>query len=332
MVDGVKLRSCGFAGPLADELQAFLSLKRSTGHKYVAESYYLDSIDKLSVQMDKGTGKGFFTKEFADTWTQKKKTESHKTWGNRIVVIRQFAHYLKNQGIPAYEPTLIVRAKHSNFVPHIYTDSELRRIFEQSDKCPAYTNCPKRNAVAALIFRMVYSCGLRISEALNLNICHVDLENGVLTISESKFGVNRYVPISVELANRCRAFMENIHPQPNPSDVFFPAPDGGRYSKRAITHMFHQILCMAGISRTKRSPRIHDFRHTFAVNCLKKWVCSEKDLTIALPVLSAYLGHKSLKGTQGYLRLTADMFPNITSAVEAHSGNIIPSGGVIFEE
>lgn len=96
--------------------------------------------------------------------------------------------------------------------------------------------------------------------------------------------------------------------------------------------MFRQILFVARIPHTGNGPRMHDFRHTFAVECLKKWVRSGKDITSALPVLSAYLGHKGLQSTQDYLRLTAEMFPDITARIQSHFGNIIPSGGVIFEE
>lgn len=330
MIDGAKVYPHHFTGPLADELQAFLSEKRRTGHKYGVETSYLGSIDRLSIQM--GTAQGVLTKELTDAWTQKKDSESHKTWQNRVIVIRQLARYLKAQGLSAYETTCVIHNKRSAFVPHIYTNSELRRIFEQADKCPAYTNCPNRNAVASLLFRLVYACGLRISEALNLRLKDVDLERGVLTISNSKFGTNRYVPMSDELTLRCHIFMKKIHLSSNQEDVFFPAPDHGRYSHRTVTCMFHQILSKAEIPRTRSGPRIHDFRHTFSVNCLKRWVREGKDLTTALPILSTYLGHKSLDGTQDYLRLTADMFPDISSAVETRFGSVIPMGGVDNEE
>ena len=71
-------------------------------------------------------------------------------------------------------------------------------------------------------------------------------------------------------------------------------------------------------------PRVHDLRHVFAVHCLKRWVVEGVDLTAALPYLSTYLGHTGLKGTQRYLRLTAELYPEIVSTVEAKFGEIIP--------
>jgi integrase/recombinase XerD len=86
------------------------------------------------------------------------------------------------------------------------------------------------------------------------------------------------------------------------------------------------VLRKAGISHLGRGkgPRIHDLRHTFAVNCLKKWVLEGKDLNSLLPYLSAYLGHEDMRGSQRYLRLTADLYPDLTTKIEETCSYIIP--------
>ena len=89
---------------------------------------------------------------------------------------------------------------------------------------------------------------------------------------------------------------------------------------------FRQCLFNANIPYNGKGPRIHDLRHTFAVTCLKNWVIAGNDIDSMLPVLSAYLGHKSMSGTQHYLRLTAEMFPQITESVEKKFGPIISGG------
>lgn len=154
----------------------------------------------------------------------------------------------------------------------------------------------------------------------------VDLYGGVLSIWNSKFGKNRYVPMSPELTERCRQYIALARNGAPENAPFFPAPDGRQYSKRAIHNTFRSILESAGIPRTGQGPRIHDFRHTFSVHCLKKWILAGKDMNIVLPVLSAYLGHKSLSGTQYYLRLTADMYPDIILIMELRFGDIVPGG------
>ena len=225
----------------------------------------------------------------------------------------------------------MIPVKPSDFTPHIYTDSELKRFFEQADLLPFYPNCPNRGPVASLLFRMLYGCGLRISEALNLTMKDVDLDRGVLAILDSKFGKSRYVPMSLSLTERCQQYAAHIRSEAPADAPFCPAPDGGHYAERAVYTTFRHILEDAGIPHTGRGPRIHDFRHTFSVCCLKKWILSGKDLNAALPVLSAYLGHKGLNGTQKYLRLTADMYPDIVKTVELQFGNVVP-GGEAYEE
>jgi integrase/recombinase XerD len=107
---------------------------------------------------------------------------------------------------------------------------------------------------------------------------------------------------------------------------FFPSPFGGHYSEGTFYCLFRKVLRQAQISHLGRGkgPRIHDFRHVFAVNCLKKWVLEGRDLNNCLPYLSAYLGHKDLRGSQRYLHLTADLYPDITSKIEKYCSFIIP--------
>ena len=260
MIDSGKLQRYLYTGPLANCITEFLLYKRMTGYVYNAEGFYLGDIDRMSFQLN--TKSNCLPKEFVQLWALKRITESHKTWSNRVVVIRKLAEFMRSQDFDAYVTPIVIKNRRSNFTPHIYTNSQLKQIFTQADFCPSYTNCPNRNAVASLIFRMIYGCGLRLSEALNLNVRDVDLENGVLIILNSKFKTNRLTPMAPELTERCRFFYSALHLFSEPDAVFFPAPDGGRYSQEAIGRTFHQILSSAGISRTETGPRIHDLRNT----------------------------------------------------------------------
>ena len=288
MLTSKKEKEFHFTGPLAGVISHFFEDMRLSGRLYNAEGYHLQCLahdaEEAGLKID------CMTKEFVEAWCQKREYESHKTWSNRVVVIRKLADYMDLRGMNVSKPSIMIPVNPSAFTPHIYTTSELKRFFEQADLLPFYPNCPNRGPVASLLFRMLYGCGLRISEALNLTMRDVDLNGGVLTIWNSKFGKNRYVPMSPELTERCRryaALARNGAPENAP---FFPAPDGGHYSKRAVYTTFRHILENAGIPYTGQGPRIHDFRHTFSVHCLKKWILDGKDINAALPVLSAYLG------------------------------------------
>ena len=106
-----------------------------------------------------------------------------------------------------------------------------------------------------------------------------------------------------------------------------------RYGNSWIHAQFRQILRIAKIpyNGSGNGPRPHDIRHTFAVHCLNNWVLSGEDITAALPVLSRYLGHNGLSGTQKYLQLTAQMYPDIVTNLELQFGALIPQMEVANE-
>jgi integrase len=177
-----------------------------------------------------------------------------------------------------------------------------------------------------VLFRMLYMCGLRVSEARLIRVRDIDLENGILSIHHSKKDGSRLVPMSSSLSERSRHYAKKVHPFPVETDCFFPALGGQPMTIGNVYKNFRRFLWQAGISHSGRGhgPRIHDFRHTYAVHCLKKWAEQEKDLTAYLPVLKTYLGHDSFAETAYYLRLTADVFPDITLKLETRFQEIIP--------
>jgi len=126
------------------------------------------------------------------------------------------------------------------------------------------------------------------------------------------------------LIERCRQYAKTIHVFGSSSDFFFPSPYGGHYSEATVYKLFREILWKAKISHTGEGPRLHDFRHSYSVHCLKRWVLNGDDLTNLLPYLSKYLGHNDLRGTQHYLRLTADLYPKIVACVEQSFSFLIP--------
>jgi integrase/recombinase XerD len=202
----------------------------------------------------------------------------------------------------------------------------LTHFFAETDKCRYCCECPFRHLIMPVIFRMFYMCGLRMSEARLLKVADVDLESGVLTIHHSKKDNSRLVPMSNDLAEYCRSFSSEVHLYPAPEDYYFPALGGKPMTIGNVYNTFRRFLwgCKISHGGMGHGPRIHDFRHTFAVHCLKKWVMQGKDLNAYLPMLKTYMGHDSFTETAYYLRLTADVFPDITLKMETRYPGIIP--------
>lgn len=227
-------------------------------------------------------------------------------------------------------PASAISIDRYSYVPYIFSEKELKSIFTICDSFTVSSVSPNRHLILPLLFRILYGCGLRISEALNLKLNDVDLKQGTLFIRNTKFGKERIVPMDETLTERCRLYADKVHHFESCNTFFFMSPYGGRYKEGTIYKLFRGILWKAGISHSGRGPRLHDIRHSFSVHCLKKWVLNDEDLTNLLPYLSSFLGHVDLRGTQHYLRLTADLYPKIIASVEQNFSSLIPE--VSFDE
>ena len=222
-----------------------------------------------------------------------------------------------------------ITPKGSAYTPYIFSNQQLAALFKQIDACHYCAEVPLRHQIMPLLFRLLYGCGLRISEALNLRIQDVDLDTGVLTIIDGKFNKDRLVPMSAENTRHCCRYAKEVHLFSTDSDYFFPAPSAKAITIGNVYKNFRRFLWQARISHGGwgKGPRLHDIRHTYTVHCLRQWVFQGKDLAAYLPILKAYLGHDSFRDTARYLRLTAELYPDITAKMEQAFGHVIPVAG-----
>jgi integrase len=313
-----------FKGPFAKHIEDHVILKQAVGYKYQSETEHLLRFSAFTAQ--KYPNANQLTKEIVLDWCSKKSYESQANQCSRASILRQLAIYMDSIGISAYILPKGYYPVEKQYVPYIYTEDELERFFHETDKCHYVSECPQRHLIMPIFFRMVYSCGLRSSEARLLKIEDIDLETGILTIQHSKKDNSRLVPMSNELTSRCCDYFEYVHMMSKPSDFFFPGLDNKPMTIGNVYHNFRRFLWRARISHGGRGkgPRVHDFRHAFACHCLKKWVVQGKDLSVYLPVLKTYMGHDSFNETAYYLRLTADVYPNISIKLEGCYTDIIP--------
>jgi integrase/recombinase XerD len=308
---------------LSDLLEGYVKEQRAVGYKYIKGASLLKQLDSCLQQNHLIERR--FTKEMVLLWTEKKPNETESTRNGRISIARGFANYMIRLGYEAFiYPAAALTITRYSYIPYIFTEEEMRKIFVACDNFPVSNVSPNRHLILQILIRMLYGCGLRISEALRLEIDDVDLTNGILLIREAKFGKERQVPMAESLTEQCRKYSREVHEYELSKTHFFPSPFGGHYNESTIYKLFRELLWEAGISHSGKGPRIHDLRHTFSVHCLKKWVLKGENLTNLLPYLSTYLGHVDLRGTQHYLRLTADLYPTITASVEEHFSTLVP--------
>ncbi len=177
------------------------------------------------------------------------------------------------------------------------------------------------------LFRLLYGTGLRISEALSLKDKDVNLPDKYIIVRDSKNGKERMIPISASLSADLVEYNKYKSLLPlsgKASDNFFITLSGGVCNADPVRKWFKKMLWSAEISRQDRGPRLHDLRHTFSVHALAMMAEAGIDLYCSLPTLSTYLGHQSLEATNAYVRLTAEMYPELLKDVDFISLNVFP--------
>jgi integrase/recombinase XerD len=270
------------------------------------------------------------SQDLVDQWCRRRPNERRSNQHGRVVHANQFLGYLAAQGVPvAFPRTPNHRGHRESFTPYVFTRRELDHLFAACDRLEARASSVMPVLLPVLI-RLLYGCGLRVSEALNLTRGDVDLDKCCLTVRHAKNDQDRLVPLSSSMADILRRY-DATAPRLFTADRgtrFFAHKDGRSVAPDSIYRWFRKTLWAAGISHGGRGhgPRVHDLRHTFAVYSLKAMVDQGADVYWALPTLATYLGHASVAATGQYLRLIPDMFPEVTAAVSAIASRVIPEG------
>lgn len=321
-----------FRSPLSPRLQAFLEMRRLLGRSpaaYVKILRYLDNF--LVAELKAGET---ITRDVAERWISGMRHLGIGTRINRISVLRQFCLYLSHFD----QRTCIVPSRCTprrvRPAPHIYSPGEVRALINAARKVgPPRTLRP---ALMATLIGLLYATGLRISEALKLTLADVDIPRKILVIRMTKFKKSRYVPLSSSAAQAMAAFLRRrasagFSTAPE-SCVFVSARSGRAYGAPGIYTLFLQMarrLKIRGPIGVKGA-RLHDFRHTFAVQRLLTWYREGAVLQAKLPLLSTYLGHNTVTYTEVYLQATAELLEEANKRF--HRGCAIPDLNDIHKE
>lgn len=312
-----------FVGEFSEVLKAFVEHKRNLGYKYdtTRENLQRFSVFTLNYNIEDKV----VSKEVVSDWTSRRKNESKRCWAHRNSELRQFTVYLQNLGYDVFIPPKCRKTGHDEYIPYIFTHEEIERFFQVVDFIKPHP-LSNKHASYPLLFRLLYCCGLRISEALKLTIADVDFDKGVLFIRESKFGKDRIVPLSKPLADMFVRYHVLFNRNNVPENHYFRNKDGTPLTHDRVYDVYRELLWKAGISHggKGRGPRLHDLRHVFCVHTLAKQVKDDVDLYVALPILSTYVGHKSVAATQRYVRLTAEAYPELIEKVSKTCASVLP--------
>jgi integrase len=296
-----------FNSVFKDEIHKYLDDKQRSGFDSNHFRSNLIGFDRFCDDM--GLTEPIFTSHQAALWIEKRKSECHTTHYSRINATKHFLRYLSIKGYDVF-PVKDIKYKGTDFVPHIYTTDETQRYFAAVDNCSSRRN--KYDAIQyPVLFRIMYCCGTRINETLGIRRKDVDLEKGIILLNEAKNNKQRYVVAGDDLKQLINAYANKCFYRLNDEDYIFVNANGGRLDAKTVYEKHRDFLLQAGIPflGNNKGPRIHDWRHTMAVYSFKQLTDSGLDMYVALPILSAYLGHKTILATEHYVRLTLQLFP-----------------------
>lgn len=250
------------------------------------------------------------TKEMVDSWLVTHDFKSENTRRLAVIIIRHFTKYLRAIGKDAFVPDSDYNVKTKRFVPYIFSDEQLKRLFDSIDnvKPDPQTHI---EMMLPVIFRLELCCGMRPNEPLALKIEDVDLKNGDIFIRKSKRGKDRHIIMSEDMRRLCEIYDSAAGER----EYFFPYSHTDKIPTRWTRYHFSRAWIKSNPdSASKIIPRPYDLRHNFATRTLMRWIDEKRDVMTLMPFLSEYMGHVSLAETLYYVHLLPERLkksPNI---------------------
>lgn len=323
-----------FHSPFAAHIEAYIAEKRGLGIKFVAEAGRLREIDRFVTE--NGYSDNVVTRELFSAWGAKRPNESESNRILRVGTLQRLSVYLVRMGLESYVSNTKLKWHSKDFKAYIFTDDELGRLLSAAHSIRYNPGSKLRYIVVPMLFTLLVCTGMRIGEALALKRTDITFsgDTAFVFIRSPKYDKDRKLPLAPDLSRKLRKYLAEISLKSPDNNWLLPAPGGQAYKPVSIQYIFRNLLWDAGISYGGRGkgPRIHDIRHTFAVKSLRKLAFNMEDPQAAFPFLSKYMGHKNLSSTQGYIQLTAELFPYIVQTMEDYCGHIVPPLEVCHEE
>lgn len=291
-----------------------------------------DEFDRFVVSQ--GYTRCSLTEELVSKWRSSRVNDSNRTIYGKMLVLSAFGKYLAHNGVSTYIPNVPV-IKFNYDTPYIYSKEEIARIFKSADsiRVDGLYRYDVLYAIPSLL-RVLYATGMRIGETLSIKNKNVNFGKRVIVVEDTKNKIHKFMPMNESVFNvmkqyydfKCRLKFPGYDVD-SPDVTFFCSLHGRILKECTVHHWFKRILALSGIPFIGgcKGPHIHHMRHTFAVHSLHNLVSKGEDIYCIMPILSKFLGHKDLRGTERYVRLTHEIYPDINNMMYQLTANIYPT-------
>ncbi len=296
-------------------VENYLAMRRALGFKLVDQGAVLCQF-VVFLEKEKAP---FITTALALRWATQPFGVEPAWWANRLSFIRGFARYWSATDPRTEIPPMgLLPFRNKRAVPYLYTDEEIKRLLEAARYLPPFTAL--RRWTFPTLFGLLAVTGMRVSEAITLQRDDVDLSAGLLTIRLTKFNKSRLVPIHPSTCEALRQYArhrDRIY-TPRAGSPFFMSHKGTALTDCNVRWTFVKLSRQIGLRKPsdRFGPRLHDFRHRFAIKTLIDWYRSGVDVERRLPVLSTFLGHAHVTDTYWYLSSVPELLALTVSRLE----------------
>jgi site-specific recombinase XerD len=305
--------SSGWRSFLGKAIQGYLSLHRSLGRGYQTVEWVLRGLDcVLARKFPEGR---IFSQRMFEAWSRDILGVSRDKARPRLLCVRKFCLHLARTQPATFVPDLHTFPRLSApKAPCLLSSSQIARLVAATSILHPKPSNPLRPETMRLAILLVYCCGLRLGELLRLQIQDIDSERMFLRINRTKFNKSRLVPLSPSLGDVFNRYLRRRRQQGMSLDP--PAPlvwssKAGKsrpLSAQGFRGAWRQVCRTAGVLDGHRNPpRVHDLRHSFAVEVLRRSYRAGKNPQATLPRLSRYLGHVTPVCTHYYLQFTQSL-------------------------
>ncbi len=298
-----------FTSALAPSLSSFAQHRQALGYTDCVNLYRLAHFDRFLVA--RGWTCSYLTRDIVEDWVASGPPLRPNSRAARMHVMRLLGRFISQTQPETYIPGPAWGPRQTfGFRPHIYTSTEIAALLAEARRLTPTGSL--RPLTYSTLFGLLYSTGLRISEALALRLADVDFDATMILVRESKFHKSRLLPLGTGVSDALGRYLEERAKRACPREPdapFFVNERRSACAYPAVCALFLLIARRVGVRGPAgvRGPRIHDLRHTFAVHRLLEWYRDGGDVQARLPLLSDYLGHVSLTSTQVYLEITAEL-------------------------
>lgn len=318
--DGSMTDPFNYKGVLAPYMKAIIRMKEACGQTIISTKWTYKEFDEFTIQY--GLAEPVITKGLTDAWAATRLNDCSRTLHGKCSRIAQLAKYMNEHGIKSYVMPLPKCDNDRAFVPYIFTEKQMQDILREADHLLRGSH-RKDDPIISIpcLLRLLYSTGLRITEAVSLRNKDVDLKRNLLRVGtwgSTKNGEERLVPICSSLKDNLLKYLHyrSMLPIKGVTDVehaFFVKLNGDAVSSANAYRWFKKVYTGCGIVYRGEhfGPRVHDLRHTMACHSLVKMIREDMDIYAALPLLASCLGHKTLTAVEGYVRLTCSEYPDL---------------------